>query len=37
MLLGGEGADQLLGGDGKDTASYMGSKTGVTINLKTGT
>ncbi|WP_459748294.1 beta strand repeat-containing protein, partial [Pseudomonas sp. 3A(2025)] len=35
-LFGGGGADQFIGGAGNDTAGYIDSKVGVTINLKTG-
>ncbi|MCD5975539.1 calcium-binding protein, partial [Pseudomonas quasicaspiana] len=35
-LYGGGGADQFIGGAGYDTAGYLDSKVGVTINLKTG-
>ena len=35
-LLGGSGADSLTGGAGADLASYLGSTTGVTVNLATG-
>ena len=35
-LIGGEGADILNGGAGTDTASYIGSDLGVTVNLATG-
>jgi Ca2+-binding RTX toxin-like protein len=35
-LDGGAGADLLYGGDGEDTVSYAGDKTGVTIDLSTG-
>ena len=34
-LFGGAGADTLTGGIGKDTLSYVGSATGVTVNLAT--
>jgi len=36
-LEGGADADQLLGGDGDDTASYEESPFGVTVSLVTGT
>ena len=36
LLVGGAGADTLKGGDNRDTISYMGSATGVTINLDAG-
>ncbi|MGC5700851.1 calcium-binding protein [Pseudomonas sp. NFXW11] len=35
-LYGGAGADQFFGGAGLDIAGYTDSKTGVTVNLKTG-
>ncbi|KQQ57113.1 hypothetical protein ASF84_08115 [Pseudomonas sp. Leaf127] len=35
-LHGGGGADQFIGGAGIDTAGYLDSKVGVTVNLKTG-
>ncbi|MCK9818568.1 calcium-binding protein, partial [Pseudomonas sp. MAFF 302046] len=35
-LYGGAGADQFFGGAGYDIVGYTDSKTGVTINLKTG-
>src|SRR5690606_29064228 len=33
ILIGGGGADTLDGGDGSDTASYVGSAFGVTVDL----
>jgi Ca2+-binding RTX toxin-like protein len=36
-LIGGAGADQLDGGLGSNTASYLGSTTGVTVNLTLAT
>ncbi len=36
-LVGGAGADQLTGGTGRDTASYEGSASGVSVDLKLGT
>ena len=36
VLVGGAGADLLNGGGGLDTAYYLGSSGGVTINLETG-
>ena len=36
-LIGGAGADHLDGGAGTDTASYIGSSTGVTVDLDDGT
>ncbi len=36
MLIGGSGADSLVGGDDLDRASYVGSAAGVTVNLATG-
>jgi Ca2+-binding RTX toxin-like protein len=36
FLQGGAGADALNGGNGSDTASYVGSATGVNVNLQTG-
>jgi Ca2+-binding RTX toxin-like protein len=33
LLTGGEGADLLIGGAGVDTASYIGSASGVTVDL----
>ncbi|GAB6843635.1 Ca2+-binding RTX toxin-like protein [Methylorubrum rhodinum] len=35
-LEGGAGADRLIGGFGIDTASYLGSASGVLVNLATG-
>lgn len=35
LLIGGGGADAINGGNGTDTASYISSITGVTINLAT--
>jgi Ca2+-binding RTX toxin-like protein len=35
-LIGGAGADVLNGGIGTDTVSYLGSNSGVTVNLATG-
>lgn len=35
LLRGGAGNDRLAGGDGTDTASYAGSKAGVTVSLLT--
>ena len=32
-LIGGPGADDLIGGSGNDTASYAGSRAGVTVRL----
>jgi Ca2+-binding RTX toxin-like protein len=37
VIEGGAGADIINGGDGVDTASYVGSASGVTVNLGTGT
>ena len=37
LLNGGPGADTLNGGEGTDTITYMGSRMGVTINLRAGT
>ena len=37
FLRGGPGADMLIGGAGDDTARYLGSDVGVTVNLATGT
>ena len=36
MLIGGEGADTLVGGDGVDRADYAYSTVGLTVNLATG-
>jgi serralysin len=36
VLIGGSGADSLVGGDDLDRASYVGSAAGVTVNLATG-
>jgi Ca2+-binding RTX toxin-like protein len=36
-LIGGGGADNLNGGTGTNTASYVGSSSGVTVSLMTGT
>jgi Ca2+-binding RTX toxin-like protein len=36
-LFGGSGADELNGGSGIDEILYMGSSSGVTVNLLTGT
>ncbi|MGK9167557.1 hypothetical protein KXR53_14725 [Inquilinus limosus] len=36
VLEGGAGADRLIGGDGSDTASYLESLLGVTVDLGTG-
>ncbi|MEO4017956.1 calcium-binding protein, partial [Pseudomonas rossensis] len=36
VLIGGGGADQLIGGAGLDMASYIDSKVGVTVDLRTG-
>lgn len=36
ILRGGAGADTLNGGGGTDVASYLGSATGVIVNLATG-
>ena len=36
VLLGGVGADRLNGGAGIDTAAYLTSKEGVSVNLETG-
>jgi Ca2+-binding RTX toxin-like protein len=36
LLVGGTGADLIDGGDGVDTASYAGSKAGVSIDLSNG-
>ena len=35
-LNGGAGPDQLIGGTGEDTASYLGSSSGVNVSLLTG-
>lgn len=35
-LTGGRGADILNGGDGRDAASYLGSNTGVRVDLRSG-
>ncbi|GAA4018580.1 beta strand repeat-containing protein [Actimicrobium antarcticum] len=35
VLIGGLGADTLIGGSGVDTISYIGSISGVTVNLAT--
>lgn len=37
LLIGGAAADILIGGRGVDTASYATGKTGVIVNLRTGT
>jgi Ca2+-binding RTX toxin-like protein len=37
ILHGGVGADQLIGGAGTDTADYVGSSAGVTVDLSLGT
>jgi serralysin len=37
VLIGGKGADMLFGDVGSDTATYVGSTTGVVANLTTGT
>ncbi|CAO3420094.1 calcium-binding protein [Azospirillum doebereinerae] len=37
VLTGADGSDTLRGGAGIDTASYAGSKSGVTVSLATGT
>ncbi|EGF33000.1 putative hemolysin-adenlyate cyclase protein [Oxalobacteraceae bacterium IMCC9480] len=36
VLIGGRGADVLIGGAGIDTISYLGSVSGVTVNLANG-
>jgi Ca2+-binding RTX toxin-like protein len=36
LLIGNSGGDLLDGGDGKDTVSYVGSTTGVSVNLSSG-
>ena len=36
MLFGGAGADRVDGGSGTDTADYLASGAGVTVNLATG-
>ena len=37
MIVGGSGGDILSGGNGNDTASYMSSPAGVTVDLSSGT
>jgi Ca2+-binding RTX toxin-like protein len=37
MLIGGEGTDILIGGAGVDSVSYLGSTSGVTLDLNAGT
>ncbi|MGV0758579.1 calcium-binding protein [Tistrella mobilis] len=37
VLIGGAGADRLDGGNAGDTASYVGSSAGVSVDLGTGT
>ena len=37
LIRGGAGADIIVGGTGADTADYLGSSSGVTVSLVTGT